>query len=412
MYDAIVVGARCAGSPLAMLLAQQGHRVLVLDRSTFPSDTISSHYMHQAGLSRLQSWGLLDDVIAAGTPGAQTMNYSHMGVSFSGFADPIDGIDTVYCPRRIVLDEILVNAARSAGAEVIESFTVTDLLWSDGAVEGVRGRVGDGAETEFHAPIVIGADGAHSTVAKRVAAPLYNVRPASGFAYYSYFEGLDWGLHHRTGMNERWMGSWPTNGGSLVAVMGTRPQLKEFRQDVSGQFQATVDDVVPELGEQLRELGTRTEPFFPMRYADNFYRQAFGPGWALVGDAGYHKDPLTGWGMSDAFLHAEQLAARVHEGLSGQRPMDEALDEFAKTRDEETAVMYDYTTTVGELSTLPPFFQAVLGAVSASPTWTTTMLGWIAGGVEDHVIYSPDGLQALYDDAGVPEDERVYDPTA
>lgn len=412
MYDAIVVGARCAGSPVAMLLAAQGHRVLVVDRASFPSDTVSTHYMHQAGLARLQRWGLLDEVIAAGTPASRRMNYSHREVSFSGFADPIDGIDAVYCPRRIVLDEILVDAARRAGAEVIESFTVTDLLTDGDTVTGIRGRTGEGPETEFRAPIVIGADGAHSTVAKRVGAPLYNVVPAAGFAYYSYFEGLDWGLQHRTGLNGRWTGSWPTNGGTLVAVMATRPQLREFRQDVEGQFQATVDDIVPELGAQLRDQGRATEPLRPMRYADNFYRQAFGPGWALVGDSGYHKDPLTGWGMSDAFAHAELLAARVHEGLAGERPMDEAMAEYAKTRDEETGTMFGYTVTVAELDVLPPFFQAVLGAVAASPKWTTTMLGWIAGGVEDHEIYSPEGLTALYDDAGVPEDLRVYDPAA
>ncbi|GAA3229526.1 NAD(P)/FAD-dependent oxidoreductase [Pseudonocardia petroleophila] len=412
MYDAIVVGARCAGSPLAMLLAQQGHRVLVVDRASFPSDTVSSHYMHQAGVVRLRNWGLLDELVAVGTPGATRMSYSHRGVAFSGFADPIDGIDTVYCPRRIVLDEILVNAARRAGAEVLESFTVSDLIWADGAVAGVRGRVGDGPETEFRAPIVIGADGAHSTVAKRVEAPLYNVRPAAGAAYYSYFEGVDSaGLQHHTGTGERWVGSWPTNGGTLVGVMATKAQIKEFRQDVPGNFQSTVDAILPAVGEQLRDA-TRTDPFIAMRYPDNFYRQAFGPGWALVGDAGYHKDPLTGWGMSDSFIHAEQLAARVHEGLAGLRPMDEALAEFAKTRDEETAVMYDYTTTVAELGELPPFFQAVLEAVAATDTWTTTMLGWIAGGVDDDAIFSAEGLQALYDDAGLPEDRRVYDPTA
>jgi flavin-dependent dehydrogenase len=311
-----------------------------------------------------------------------------------------------------VLDEILVNAARSAGAEVIESFTVTDVLTDGGTVTGIRGRVGDGPEREYRGQIVIGADGTHSTIAKRVGAELYNVRPATTFAYYSYFEGLDWDLQHRTGMHGRWTGSWPTNGGSLVAVMATRDQLKQFRQDAPGEFQRTVDDIVPELGQELRERGVRTEPLMSMRSADNFYRQAYGPGWALVGDAGYHKDPLTGWGMSDAFIQAENLAARVHEGLSGQRVMDEALSEFAKTRDEETAVMYDYTTTVAGLGELPPFFQAVLRAVSVSEKWSTAMFGWIAGAVEDHVIFSPDGLQALYDDAGMPEHERVYDPAA
>jgi 2-polyprenyl-6-methoxyphenol hydroxylase-like FAD-dependent oxidoreductase len=412
MYDAIIVGARCGGSPLAMLLARRGHRVLVVDRDSLPADTVSTHYMHQAGLARLQAWGLLDEVIAAGTPASRSMHYAHRDVTMIGFADPIDGIDAVYCPRRVVLDEILVNAARRAGAEVVDNFTVTDLLWDGGRVVGVRGRTASGGESQFRGALVVGADGAHSTVAKRVRAETYNVRPAAGFTYYSYFEGLDWGMHHRTGHHGRWMGSWPTNGGHLVAVMARKEHLREFRQDVPAQFQATLDDVAPELGEQMRDSGRALEPFIPMRYPDNFYRQAAGDGWALIGDAGYHKDPLTGWGMTDAFLQAEMLADAITEGLSGRSDLSAALAEYGKRRDEESAVLYDYTTTVAELGELPPFFQAVLEAAGSTEKWTRTMLGWIAGGVADHEIFSPDGLQALYDDAGVPEERRVYDPTA
>lgn len=179
MYDVIVVGGRCAGSPVAMHLAREGHRVLVVDRASFPSDAVSTHYIHQAGLLRLQSWGLLDEIIAAKTPALRKMNYSYRGIELNGFAEPVDGIDAVYCPRRVVLDEILLNASRRAGAEVIEGFTVSDLLFTDGRVTGIRGREGDGPEREFRATIVIGADGFHSTVAKRAGAELYNVRPAA-----------------------------------------------------------------------------------------------------------------------------------------------------------------------------------------------------------------------------------------
>nr|MDT0664444.1 FAD-dependent monooxygenase [Micromonospora sp. DSM 115978] len=136
MYDVIVVGARCAGSPLAMLLARRGHKVLVVDRATFPSDTPSTHYIHQAGLSRLQDWGVLDRLVATGVPAMKYLNFSYTDIFIGGFADPIDGITEVYSPLRTVLDEILVDEARKAGAEVLEGFTVTDVLFEDDRAVG------------------------------------------------------------------------------------------------------------------------------------------------------------------------------------------------------------------------------------------------------------------------------------
>ncbi|MFD9692471.1 NAD(P)/FAD-dependent oxidoreductase [Kitasatospora sp. NPDC059146] len=412
VYDVIVVGARCAGSPLAMLLSRQGHRVLVVDRASFPSDSVSTHYIHQAGLLKLKEWGLLDEIVGAGTPALRTMHYAYRGIELNGFAEPVDGVDAVYCPRRTVLDEILVNAARRAGAEVLEGFTLTDLVFDGDQVVGIRGREGDGPEREFRSTVVVGADGFHSTVAKRTGAELYNVRPAAGFIYYSYYTGLeDWGLHHKTGMNERWFGTWPTNDGlQMLATICTRRQLKEFRQDVEGRFQAVFDDVSPEMGVQLRDQGRRVEDFKPMRYPDNYYRRAYGPGWALVGDAGYHKDPYTGWGITDAFLHGQLLADRLHQGLAGERPMEEALAEYNKLRDEESGDVYDFTTTLGELTELPPFFRATMSAMSATQEWTDRMLGLIGGIVEGYEIYAPDALERLYDSAGVPQDQRIYDP--
>ncbi|MFE0425529.1 NAD(P)/FAD-dependent oxidoreductase [Streptomyces sp. NPDC058953] len=411
MYDVIVVGARCAGSPVAMLLARRGHRVLVVDRSSFPSDAVSTHYIHQAGLMKLREWGLLGEIVDAGTPALREMHFSYRGVRLDGFAEPVGGIDAVYCPRRVVLDKILVDAARRAGAEVLDGFTMNDLVFSGDRVIGIRGRQGDGPEREFRATVVVGADGFHSNVARKAGAEQYNVRPASGFVYYSYFSGLDQGLRHKTGFNESWFGTWPTNDGvSMLSVICTRRQLKEFRRDAESAFLAVFDDIDPEMGERLRDTGRREEDFRPMRYPDNYYRRAYGPGWALVGDAGYHKDPYSGWGISDAFLHGQLLADRLHQGLAGERPMDEALAEYNKVRDEESAGVYDFTTAFGALTELPPFFRTTLEAVSRSREWTTKMLGVIGGVVPEYEIYARDSLERLYEDVGVPRERRIYAP--
>ncbi|WTW99397.1 NAD(P)/FAD-dependent oxidoreductase [Streptomycetaceae bacterium NBC_01309] len=408
MYDVIVVGARCAGSPVAMLLAQRGHRVLVVDSATFPSDTVSTHYIHQSGLVRLRTWGLLDEVTAK-TPAIRHMEFAYRGTELSGFADPVDGIDAVYCPRRTVLDEILVNAARRAGAEVVEGFTVSDLVFSEGRVVGVRGRECGRPEREFRASVVIGADGYRSTVARKTGAELYKVRPAAGANYYAYYSGLDAGLHHKVGLKGSWLGVWPTNDGlTMLALIVNRRLLTAFRQDVEAGFLDVVDEVTPQVGEQLRDQGKREGDFVPMRYADNYYRRAWGPGWALLGDAGYHKDPYTGFGITDAFVHADLLADRLDQVLSGGRPMDSALAEYQKIRDETSAAAYDLTVAMSEFTELPPMLRTMLAAMSTSQEWTNKLFGLFAGGVPHGDIFSREAVEKLYDDTGLPEEQRVY----
>jgi flavin-dependent dehydrogenase len=409
MYDVIVVGARCAGSPVAMLLARHGHRVLVLDRATFPSDTISTHYIHQTGLAKLRKWGLLDRVVATGVPPLRTLNFSYTDIALRGFADPIEGLTEVYAPRRTALDMVLVDAAREAGAELIEGFTVTDLVEHEGRVAGVRGTDAAGQEREFRAAFVVGADGAGSTVAKLVGADTYNVVPAACFVYYSYFSGLDWEMHHRTGFNRTQFAGWPTNGDvHLVATLARRDRFGAFRADPDGSVQGVVDDVDPAMGEQLRDA-KREEKFYVMRYPDNYYRRSSGPGWALAGDAGYHKDPFTGWGISDALKQADLLAERLHEGLSGQRPIDDATAEYVKLRDEESAGTYALTCSVAELS-LTPYFDSVFRAAAQSPSYGRKFFGLIAGGIHGQEFFDPANLEALYEEVDFPKDKRLLKP--
>ncbi|WP_327140088.1 NAD(P)/FAD-dependent oxidoreductase [Nocardia sp. NBC_01327] len=395
MYDVIVVGTRVAGAPLAMLLARRGYRVLAVDRATFPSDTPSTHYIHQAGLGFLKSWGLLDEVIATGCPPVRQLNFTYTDIVITGMADPADdGIDAVYCPRRTILDKILVDAAGNSGAEVIEGFTVTELVRDGDRVAGIRGRVGEGPEQEFRAQLVIGADGANSTVAKSVGAQTYDGSPAACFVYYSYYEGVDWGMQHRTGFGEQQFASWPTNDGlALVAVMRKRDRFRDFRTDPDAGVQEIVSQIDPEIGARLADTGRRVEPFRPMLYPDNYRRQSFGPGWALVGDAGYHKDPFTGWGITDSFKYSQLLSDLVDESLSGVRPFEETLPEYQRERDAQSASTYELTQAISELS-LTPYYDSVFRATSLDPQYTKHFFGLIAG------LYSPDkyfGEQELAD---------------
>ncbi|MGV9664289.1 NAD(P)/FAD-dependent oxidoreductase [Nocardia niigatensis] len=407
MYDVIVVGTRVSGSPLAMLLARKGYRVLAVDRAQFPSDTPSTHYIHQAGLSLLETWGLLDRVVATGCPPVRHLNFTYTDIDIRGMADPsTDGIDAVYCPRRTVLDKILVDAAGESGAEMIEGFTVTGLLRDGDRVAGIRGRVGDGPEQEFRARFVVGADGANSIVAKEVGAQVYEGSEAACFVYYSYYEGLDWGMNHRTGFGEQQFAAWPTNDDLyLVAVMRKRDRFREFRADPDAGVQEIVDQIDPELGARLRDTGKRAEPFRPMLYPDNYRRQSFGPGWALVGDAGYHKDPFTGWGITDSFKYAQLLADLADESLSGGRPFEETLPEYQRERDAQSASTYELTLSISEL-TLTPYYDSVFRATSMSPDYIKKFFGLIAGLYPSEKFFGEQELAELYELVGFPEAAR------
>lgn len=394
MYDAIVVGARCAGSPVGMLLARRGYRVLVVDRSTFPSDTVSTHYIQQRGLARLSAWGLLDELVATKVPQIKHMTVSYKDIVIAGFAGSIDGIEVTYAPRRTELDTILVEGARAAGAQVREGYTVRDLIIEDGRVAGVRGSLAGGDIREERARIVIGADGRNSFVANAVGARFYRSVPAECFIYYSYFSGVETEFHSRIGDRQQ-IGIWPThNDQTLIAVMRKIGAFEEFRTDVEGNFLSIARDIVPDFAEELAAHGKREDKFYPMRYPDNYYRQSYGDGWALVGDAGYHKDPLTGLGISDAFEYAELLADRVHDGLSGRRPMSESLAEYQRTRDEKSHSSFEFTCSISTLE-LTPQLLAVFQALSGNARYTKDFFAMIGGGMTGEEFFAPERIAKL-----------------
>ncbi|MCM3883222.1 NAD(P)/FAD-dependent oxidoreductase [Frankia sp. R82] len=401
MYDVIVVGARCAGSPLAMLLARAGRKVLLVDRATFPSDTISTHFIQQTGLALLRDWGLLEAAVGNARP-IRYMTLSFKGISISGFADPIDGIDAVYAPRRTVMDVALVEAAQAAGVEFRAGYMVEALVFDDeGRVVGIRGRTAAGAVSEDRARVVVGADGSNSTVARLAGAATYRHLPASCFIYYSYFAGLPWeSFHHRTGHDEQQMGTWPTNDElNLVAVMRKRSRFQEFRSAAEANFQQVVDQITPELGDDLRQA-ERVAPLQAMLYPDNYYRQASGPGWALVGDAGYHKDPYTGNGIADAFRHAAMLSRALLSGLDeNDDVLGAALRGYGHRRDEESAETYDFTCTISELD-LPQDIYDAFDASSRAPRYRTEFFRLLAGAMPGHEFFAPERLTRMYREVG------------
>ncbi len=348
MYDAIVIGARCAGSPTAMLLARAGLRVLLLDRSTFPSDTMSTHYLHPWGLAYLKTWGLLDQLLATGAP---TWNANALDLGVVRVQSPVgatDDIDFAICPRRTLLDKILVDAAVGAGAEMREGFSVQELIFEDDRVVGLRGRGGDGSLVEERARLVIGADGLRSLVARTVQPAAYNTVPGFNCGYYAYFSGITFDQTVLAIREHRAILSFPTNHNlTCVAMEWPKGEFEVFRSDIEGNFLKTLE-LIPDLAEQVR-AGHREERFIGASELPNQFLKPYGPGWALVGDAGYYKDPVTGTGISDAWRDASLLAEAAIAGLGEGTSMDKALAGYEQRRNELAAPLYQQTLFMASL---------------------------------------------------------------
>jgi len=359
-YDAIVIGARCAGSPTAMLLARKGHKVLVVDRATFPSDTVSTHLIHPPGMSALQRWGLYDTVVATGCPPIDSYYFNLGPIALTGSPSP-PGSPVSFGPRRTILDKILVDAASQSGAEVREAFTVEDVVVEDGKVTGIRGHDRGGATVTERARVVIGADGRHSILARTVSPEQYNEKPPLQMSYYSYWSGLPLDRFEAYDRGDRAFAAWPTNDG-LTLVIGGWPiaQFEENRKDFEGNF-TKIFDRAPEFAERMR-AGKREEKLVGAS-VPNYFRKPFGAGWALVGDAGYNRDFITAQGISDAFRDSEACANGIHEWLSGSREFDEVMGEYQTARDQQVMPIYDFTCHFASFEPPPPEQQQLMAAM-------------------------------------------------
>jgi flavin-dependent dehydrogenase len=394
MYDAIVVGARCAGSSTAMLLARKGYRVLMVDKAGFPSDTLSTHYIHQPGVAQLDKWGVLPAVVASGCPPVVRQIFDVGPFALTGAPPPVNGNTAGYAPRRFVLDKILFDAAVAAGVEVREHFSVKELLSEGDRVTGIRGRADGGALVDDHARIVIGADGMRSGVARLASAPSYNEKPAASCAYYTYWSGVAVDTVELYPRPDRMLIAAPTNDGlTLTIVYWPIQEFDQVRGDIEPRFLAAFD-LVPSLAERVRE-GERAEKFRGTGDLDGFMRRPFGAGWALVGDAGYHKNPITAQGITDAFRDAELLTDALDETLAGRMPEADALAGYEQARNAAVMPMYELTADLATLQPPAPEMQALMGALQDNEEQAGRFMGTIAGTVPIPEFFAPENIGAI-----------------
>jgi len=345
-YDAVIVGARCAGAATGMLLASAGLRVLVFDKTPYGSDTLSTHALMRPAVLLLQRWGLIEKLEHSGTPRVQRTTFCYADDSGTDEV-PIDikpryGVDALYAPRRTALDRVLVNAARDAGAEVRHGLQMVDLVRStDGSVCGVQVRARDGATRDIRAGIVIGADGRRSGVARLVGSTPYVVGQHMTRTAYGYFrdlpiDGNRW--YYRPGMGA---GVIPTNDRqTLIFASATENFAALPAAERTAAFHQMVAKCAPDIGARLapEQLVGKLYFFSGMR---GYLRQPHGRGWALVGDAGYMSDPITAHGITNALRDAQILARTIIDSLP--------LSEYQTTRDDLSLKFFELSDRVASL---------------------------------------------------------------
>ena len=341
--DVIVVGARCAGAATAMLLARRGLKVTVVERSRIPSDTLSTHAIARGGVVQLARWGLLDEVLASGAPAIRQVVFRSGDDEIVRPLKEHAGVDQLIAPRRYILDAILARAATEAGATIRTGVTATGVLRADdGRIQGIRARTAEGLPFEMPANLVIGADGVRSKMAGFFGARITERHDNDAATFYVYVAGLTWrGFEYHVGQKS-FAGVFPTHDGeACVWVCGPDSITAAATTD----FVKQLERVSPSLAARVRQ-GHITSRVRGTARVPNQLRQAAGPGWALVGDAGYHRDPVSGHGITDAFRDAELLARHI-----------DAPDEYAKRRDEAVQEIFAITQQMARFPEPSRFIQ-------------------------------------------------------
>jgi len=358
-HDVVVVGARAAGAATALLLGRLGHDVVLVERAVFPADTVSTHQIARPGVVLLHRWGLLDQVLASGAPAIRRVTFTAAGESTTRTVKHKAGVDLLVAPRRYVLDTVVAEAAAHAGVRVRYGVTVSGVRLDDtGRAVGIYGHDHSGADVEIEARFVIGADGLGSRVARSVGAEVVEYRGDRGAVQYAYFAGLPWEgieLHVADGALA---GVLPTHDEEACVWIGTpSADAHAARRRAASRtdaFTAQLTRAAPELAARLR-IGRRTSPVAGMLRTPNLLRRAYGPGWALAGDAGYHRDAVTGHGISDAYRDAHLLAVALDQVLRGGSDEWTVLAGYQQMRDRALREVFELTLALAAYPPVPEF---------------------------------------------------------
>jgi flavin-dependent dehydrogenase len=395
MYDVIVVGARCAGSPTAMLLARKGYKVLLVDRATFPSDIPHGHFIHREGPRRLAQWGLLDRIVSTNCPPVvmSTLDFGDSPLVAKDLV--VDSVAMGYAPRRSILDKVLVDAAVEAGVEVREGFAVESFTADGDRLTGVRGRARDGGSlvTE-HATVTVGADGRHSLLARVVQAPASYDLPAATCWYFSYWSGIDMPGLEIYVKNRSAIFAFPTHDQLTGIFIGWSAEaLPEVRANIESEHMKVVEGI-PSLAERVRNA-RREERFAGATDLPNFVRKPYGPGWALVGDAGCHKDPFQALGMCDAFRDLDLLVNALDAGLSGRADLQEALGAYERQRNDATLQDFWQNLNAAQFKPLPQEMIRLRAAVRGNQEATNRLVMATEGMIPRETFFNPENLGRL-----------------
>jgi flavin-dependent dehydrogenase len=391
-FDVVVVGARCAGSPLATMLAQRGLRVCLLDKSRFPSETLSTHVIQSCGVAVLDRLGVLNTVLAAGAVPLTRFTLATEHARIDAVVDAGLFGSPALCVRRVTLDHLLVAAAASAGADVRVETPVGGLLWKDGRVVGV-----ETAEGRLCARLVVGADGRRSTVADLAGAAEYHVEPPGRMFAWAYFEGVveAEGRLRLGSLGELTFVASPTDSGLYMAAVCPPLAVKDtFLADREGSFMRGIG-AWPELAELLHGA-KRIGPIRVMTNWHGYFREAAGPGWVLVGDAGNFKDPSPAQGIADALRQAEQLADAVELGLGAAAGLDQELRRWWRWRDEDGYEMHWFATDMGAAGSSPPLASQFTRDIAGDEEATKAFLQVLNHDIRPSRLFTPRRLARAF----------------